>query len=173
MAEKGIYKYYKDLPPYVKSVVILGAGVALFFVGKQIYRRVFPSDDEKQNRQLLNDINSEIADAKKAGQVPSFQDSQYMTFANQIYEGMRYAAGDNYDLVEETLKKMNNDVDVAKLIKAFGARQDYAFGIPTGSPKDLFTFVQSELGDDYLGLTNYRISRINKNWKEKGIKYQL
>lgn len=173
MAQKGVYKYYKDLPPYVKSVVVLGIGVALFFVGKQLYRRVFPSDQERQNKKLLNDINSEITDAKNAGQTPSYQDSQYNSFANQIYEGMRYAAGDNYGMVEDTLKKMNNDLDVTKLIKAFGARQNYAFGLPTGDPMDLFTFVQKELGNDYLGLTNYRVTRINENWKQKGIKYQI
>jgi len=68
---------------------------------------------------------------------------------------------------------MNNDIDVAKLIKAFGVRQDYAFGVPTGSPKDLITFVNSELGDDYGGLTRYRVDAVNANWKKKGIKYQF
>lgn len=86
---------------------------------------------------------------------------------------MRFAVGDDYATVESTMKKMQNDLDVAKLIQAFGTRQDYAFGIPTGNPMDLFTYVQKELGNDWGGLTNYRVKNINADWKKKGITYQI
>jgi hypothetical protein len=103
----------------------------------------------------------------------SFPESAYSTFANTIYNGMRYCAGDDYGTVETTLKKMKNDLDVAKLIKAFGKRQDYCFGIPASGELDLFTYVQKELGNDWGGLTNYRVKNINADWKKKGIKYEI
>lgn len=171
--DKGFYKYYKDLPPYVKGALMIGAGVVIFLVGKKLYRVVFPSQDERAAKLLLNNINKEIDTARKQGMKQSYSDSQYITFANQIYEGMRYVAGDDYAMVEANLKRMMNDIDVALLVKAFGARQDYAFGIPTGTPKDLFTFVRTELGDEYGGLTSYRLTRVNEDWKKKGIKYQI
>jgi hypothetical protein len=67
----------------------------------------------------------------------------------------------------------NNELDVAKLIKAFGTRQNYVFGLPAGSSMDLLTFVQDELGNEYGGLTSYRVSSINADWKKKGISYQI
>ena len=59
------------------------------------------------------------------------------------------------------------------LIKAFGFRQDYAFGVPTGEPKDLFTFVNSELGNEYGGLWSGRVKGINSDWKKKNITYTI
>ena len=69
-------------------------------------------------------------------------------------------------------EKMKNNLDVAKLIKTFGTKKDFCFGINTGE-FDLFTYVQKELGNDFGGITNYRIKRINEDWRKKGITYQL
>ena len=107
------------------------------------------------------------------GKKASFSDSNYNTFANTIYNSMRFAIGDDYGTVESTLKRMKNDLDVAKLIKAFGLKQDFFFGLPAGDKMDLFTFVQKELGNEYGGLTNYRVKRINEDWSKKGILYQI
>lgn len=169
----GVYKFYKDLPPWAKGVVVVGGGLVVFLVGRKIYKAVFPSDTEKRNRQLFQNINTEIQGYNNQGIKPSFSDSQYETFANTIYNSMRYAVGDDYATVELKMKEMKNNLDVAKLIKAFGKRQNYFFGLPTGEPMDLFTFIQAELGNDYAGLTNYRVKNINADWKKKGITYQI
>lgn len=168
-----VYSYYKDLPPWAKGAVVIGAGVVIFLVGRRLYKGLFPSELEKKNKELLNNINQEIRQNQSSGMKPTFADSNYSTFANTIYDSMRYAVGDDYGTVEVTMKKMMNDLDVAKLIKAFGSRQNYIFGLPKGNPVDLFTMVQQELGNDYAGLTNYRVKNINADWKKKGIKYQL
>lgn len=169
----GVYKFYRELPPWAKGVVVVGGGLVLFMVGKRVYKSVFPSESDKRNRQLFNDVGKEIVKYQNSGQLASFPDSQFETFANTIYNSMRFAAGDDYDTVELTMKKMKNNLDVAKLLKAFGKRQDYFFGIPTGDPMDLFTYVQKELGNDFAGLTNYRVRNINADWKKKGITYQI
>lgn len=169
----GVYKFYRELPPWAKGVVVVGGGLVLFMVGKRVYKSVFPSESDKRNRQLFNDVGKEIVKYQNSGQLASFPDSQFETFANTIYNSMRFAAGDDYATVELTMKKMKNNLDVAKLLKAFGKRQDYFFGIPTGDPMDLFTYVQKELGNDFAGLTNYRVRNINADWKKKGITYQI
>ena len=167
------YQYYTELPTWAKGVVGVGLIGIGFIIGRKLYKIAFPTEAEKRNREIIDNINNDIREQETKGVRPTFPDSQYNAFANTIYEGMRYAVGDDYGAVELTLKKMINDLDVAKLIKAFGLRQDYAFGIPTGEPKDLITFVNSELGDDYGGLTNYRVKRINEDWASKGITYRL
>ncbi len=172
MANK-VYQYYTELPSWAKGIVVIGALGIAYIVGKRVYKTLFPTEQEKANQQLTKDIANEIEKLQKGGVKPTFPDSNYFTMANTIYESMRYAVGDDYANVELTLKKMKNDLDVAKLIKAFGRKQDYVFGIPEGQPKDLISFVQSELGNDYGGLTNYRIKSIQKDWDSKGITYKL
>jgi hypothetical protein len=173
MAKAGFYDYYKDLPSWAKGIVIVGGGAIVFLVGKRVYDKVFPTDQAKKNQELVNNISSEIKVAQSNGDKPTYLDSNYVTFANTAYNGMRYAVGDDYAAVESTLKSMKNNLDVAKLIAAFGNRQNYAFGIPVGNPMDLFTFVKSELGNEWGGLTSARVTSINKDWAAKGIKYQI
>jgi hypothetical protein len=134
---------------------------------------VFPTEAQRKNRELEKNIDNEISKLQGNGKKASFSDSNYNTFANTIYNSMRYAVGDDYGTVELTLKRMKNDLDVAKLIKAFGVKQDYFFGIPAGDKMDLFTYIQKELGNEYGGLTNYRVKRINEDWSKKGISYQI
>lgn len=167
-----MYQYYKELPQWAKGIVVVGGVAAAFFVGKKIYSFVFPSADEKRNQQLTNNINSEVQRLSRT-QKATYPDSSYDTMANTIYNGMRYAVGDDYGSVQETLKKMKNDLDVAKLIKAFGKRQDFAFGIPVSGKLDLLTYVRKELGNEYFGLTSYRVTNINKDWASKKITYTI
>ena len=168
-----VYQYYKDLPPWAKGVVVVGGAVVVYLVGSRVYRAVFPTDAQRKNRELEKNIDSEISKMQGNGKKASFSDSNYNTFANTIYNSMRFAIGDDYGTVEYTLKRMKNDLDVAKLIKAFGLKQDFFFGLPAGDKMDLFTFVQKELGNEYGGLTNYRVKRINEDWSKKGILYQI
>ena len=168
-----VYQYYKDLPPWAKGVVVVGGAVVVYLVGSRVYRAVFPTDAQRKNRELEKNIDSEISKMQGNGKKASFSDSNYNTFANTIYNSMRFAIGDDYGTVESTLKRMKNDLDVAKLIKAFGLKQDFFFGLPAGDKMDLFTFVQKELGNEYGGLTNYSVKRINEYWSKKGILYQI
>jgi hypothetical protein len=171
--ESKVYQYYKELPPWAKGVIVVGGAFVGYLVLSRVYKAVFPSATEKKNRELEKNIDSEISKLSRDGMKASYVDSMYQTFANTIYNGMRFAIGDDYSAVAATLKKMNNNIDVAKLIKAFGTRQNYVFGLPAGSSMDLLTFVQDELGNEYGGLTSYRVSSINADWKKKGISYQI
>jgi hypothetical protein len=167
-----VYQYYKELPPWAKGIVVVGGVAALFFVGKKLYTIVFPSEEAKRNAELGRNINTEIVNLQKFMK-PSYPDSTYDTLANTIYNSMKFAVGDDYGAVQDSLKKMKNDLDVAKLIKSFGSRQDYAFGIPVGGKMDLFTYVKKELGNEWGGLTAYRVTDINKDWAAKKIKYTI
>lgn len=127
---------------------------------------------KETNKQIIVESTKELNDLNKK-YTPTFKPSNYLAFANSIYEGTKYGIGDNYGAVRDLLMKMNNDLDVLLMVKAYGARQGYVFGIPQGEPKDLFTTIRNELGNEFFGLTSSKLDAINQNWKKKGIKYQI
>ena len=86
---------------------------------------------------------------------------------------MKYGLVDDYENFKKTLMKMKNDLDVKKLVKAYGARQLYVFGIPDGDKLDLFTAVRSELGTEWGGLSSSKLTEVNKDWAKKKIKYKF
>jgi len=173
MKKDNLYKYYTELPQWAKGVVVVGGVGIVGLLGYKLYRKIFPSESERSAQELLNTITSDIQRWKREGLTQSYPDLQYKTFANVAYDGMRYCVGDSYGDVEEVMKKMQNNLDVAMLVDAFNIRQNYCFGIDAGTPLDLFSFVRRELGNDWFGLTDYRLQRINSSWQKKGITYKL
>lgn len=172
MANK-FYNYYKDLPSWAKGIVIVGGVGILAYAGIKLARVIFPSEKKKNERELDKQVTDEIREAEKQGQKATYADSSYLQYANSIHNSMMYCVGDDYGSVVTQAKKMMNDLDVAKLIKAYGTRQRYCFGIPTGGKDDLFTAIRAELGQEFAGLTSYRLKQINSDWSKKGIKYKI
>lgn len=168
----NFYKYYKDLPGWAKGVTVVAGVAAVGFVGYKLYKIAFPTASERKSQEFIKAINSDIDKYVSQGIIPSYPEAQYKAYANTIYDGMRYAIGDDYGSVEETLKKMQNNLDVALLIDAFGIKQNYAFGIPTGDPVDMITMIKSELGNEYF-FTDSRVQSVNRNWQSKGITYKI
>jgi len=154
--------------PIIKNLLI-GSGI---FAGFKVLGTIFKSDSEKASALILTEAEKENKALEKKYKL-SYNPSQYPAFANIIYESTKYGIGDNYGAVVDTLKKLKNDLDVNQLIKVYGTKQNYIFGIPQGAPRDLFTNLRAELGNEYGGLTSYRISQINNDWSKKGIKYKL
>jgi hypothetical protein len=173
MKKDNLYKYYTELPQWAKGVVIVGGVGIVGLLGFRIYRKLFPSESERSAQQLVNSIVSDIQRWRREGLTQSYPDLEYQTLANAAYEGMRYCVGDSYSDVETIMKKMQNNLDVAMLVDAFRTRQNYCFGIPTGTPLDLLSFVRKELGNDWGGITDYRVKNINDNWQRKGITYKI
>jgi hypothetical protein len=172
MANK-VYDYYKDLPSWAKGIVVVGGVGFTLLIGYQIYKRVFKSEEAKKSADELKHLGNDINASIEKGLKPSFSQSSYDSYANIIYSSMRQASyADDYGSVEATLKKMKNNLDVELLKKSFGVRQDYILGIPQ-KEMDLFTYIRKELGNEWGGLTDYRVVSVNKDWKSKGITYQI
>lgn len=159
----------KDIKNPIIKTTLIGAGI---FAGYKILSLFFKSDSEKASALILSEAEKEKQALEKRYKL-SYNPSQYPAFANIIYESTKYGIGDNYGAVVDTLKKLKNDLDVNQLIKVYGTKQNYIFGIPQGAPRDLFTNLRAELGNEYGGLTSYRIDQINNDWAKKGIKYKL
>jgi hypothetical protein len=159
------------LPTWAKGVIAVAVTGTLVFVGYKVYTKGFKSQEEKDAEKRAADEKKQLEKELKKDTIkvnPSYPLSQYTGFADAIYDGVRYCVGDDYDAVENTLKKMKNDLDVVQLIKNYGSRQRYCFGIPAGDAQTLFPTVVAELGAD-----SSRIKKINNDWANKNIKYRI
>ena len=167
-----VYQYYKELPSWAKGVVIVGGVGLVFVVGRPIYAKLFPSADAKNAAAILDDASLDIAKFTRAGLKPSYPDAQYTQLADTIYNAQRTSIGFDSGRIKDSLMAMKNNLDVAKLAKAYGVRQNYAFSIPTDK-FGLFGAARHGIASDYFGAFSSRIDDINKDWEKKGITYKL
>ena len=163
----SLIQKYNKLPKNIQYTIIGGSAIIIYLLYKKIFNK--ETTQEETAEKLLEKAKQEsLANSQKL----TYPASNYLSFANTIHESIRYAVGDNYGAVVDICKKMMNDKDVQELILAYGSRQLTFFAIPTGEPLDLFSAIKKELGDELL-LFSFRVSSINDNWKNKGIKYQI
>lgn len=139
------------------KVVLYGAiGLGAYF----LYNGIRSALGFNTTLQAAKDDQARLA---KEGQKPSYLDSQYKIFADAIYSaGFDVIFGSDEDAIYNVFNKMNNDLDVNKLIVAFGARRiEFSTRV-----EGLSQFLRSELSDS-------EISNINKILGTKGIKYRF
>jgi hypothetical protein len=143
----------------------LAAVAAYLFVLKPILNNfgLEKSQTEKEAEAAITKyLNSQIATGA-ATKTPG----EWAIIANQIYSDLRYSAvSDNKADATFQIARAKNGADVAMLIKEFGKRREYLFGIPAGAEMDLQQFVTSNLSMS-------QILSINDNYKRKGIKYSF
>ena len=126
-------------------------GYALYRIGKAISKKLNGSNAEQ-----------DIIDAKKAGQTPSYSSATYSQLADKIYAAVMYTWGTDEQAIYDVFNKMNSNLDVALLIKAFGKRRVE------------FSTQDMELGAHLSNdLDSSEISKLNSILSSKGIKYQF
>jgi hypothetical protein len=111
------------LPPWAKGVLAIGI---VGGIGYAIYKF------SKGGKKLLtvDEAKQDVKELEQVGMKQSYMDAAYLGFADAIYAAR---AGNNIfgtveDTIWNTFRKMNNDLDIAKLTKAFGSRRlSYSF----------------------------------------------
>jgi hypothetical protein len=147
----------------------IGAGITYFLIVKPLLVKlgVIKSAEElAAEKERRENVNTYIADILK-NQSPTKSLGEWQIIADQIYEFLRYsAASDNKDGAMMQIMRVKNEADVATLLKTFGTRQEYFFGIPYGGLQNLVAFVKSNL-------SNSQIATINDNLLRKNIKFRF
>jgi hypothetical protein len=105
---------------------------------------------------------NEVKNLTAKGIKPTYPDSSYTQWASSITSAGFNVLGTNEQAIYAIFQKMMNDLDVAKLIVAFGnQRIEFSFqSAPLGG------WLASELDSDELAV-------VNKILKDKNIKYQF
>jgi hypothetical protein len=150
--------------------VLIGGGILIALVGgKKLLDNVasFFGRDDNASKNTPAQAGQDATTLQASGVTATYPDSNYASFADTVYEGLRYSwISDSYSDGEAVLKEMKNDLDVAKLISAYGTRQEYYFGLDAGAPKSLFQAVVSNYEQS-------RIDSIQSDWAAKAITYKL
>jgi hypothetical protein len=165
---KNIKTSFLKAPNYIQ-IALAGGGL---YVVYKTYNLLFKNAQEQTNKAIQDQTKKEL-DVVLRNTKLSYPPSQYLAWANIIYNSTMYGLGDNYGAVKQVLLLMKNNADVLKLVQAYGSRQNYVFGIPQGEKRDLFTNIRAELGDEYFGLYTQKLNDINADWLKKKISYKI
>jgi hypothetical protein len=93
--------------------------------------------------------------------------AEWDQIADTIYNDLRFSAiADDKADAGYQVTRVKNDADMIYLIKTFGKRQEYLFGLPSGSPMGLTEFITSNLSRE-------KINIINSNYASKGMKFKF
>jgi hypothetical protein len=119
---------------------------------------------EKSDAANINDIEKNL---NARGIDLTKSKAEWDQIADTIYNDLRYSAiADNKADAGYQVSRVKNDADMIYLIKTFGKRQEYLFGIPSGSPMGLTEFITSNLDRTNINL-------INDNYSRKGMKFKF
>lgn len=136
----------------VIALIVLSVVLYFMFFSKKI-------KEEQDAAQLQDDIND-------SAQVPTYSETQYNAFADVIYNSLNNSSiSDNKDDAIAILNKMEQTVDVLKLIKAYGTRQRYIFGINDGEKTTLPQTIIDEISEP-------KREKVNQKYKSLAIKFQ-
>lgn len=154
---------------YVISIV-LKPFTSLFSGLKDGYESVFKGlgiTETKQEKAIEENYDTSVKEQienARATENSTKSKAEWAIIAEQIHRDLGYSGDDNEDDAGYQVCRVKNTVDFWELHVAFGTRKNYTMGIPTGS-YDLPSFIRSELSED-------KVSKINENYRSKGIKFQ-
>jgi hypothetical protein len=160
------------LPKYTKeqkTTIALVAGIGLFtyFMLKKsgglltsIKKFTGQATTEDINRSTTEDIKT----LNKQGIKPTYYASQYVQFADKLYNAMITSNpfdGTDEDAIYSVMRLMKNDVDINMLVKSFGTRR-MEFSLKGGG---LAAFLQDDLDKKEMAIVNKILSDNNINYK--------
>lgn len=151
---------------------IAGAVIGYLYVIKPILEKLGlkQTAEEKLQEQVEAENSKNVTDwleTTATGQQPTKSAAEWSIIADQIYKDLKFSAlDDDKNNATYQAARVKNDADFALLYKSFGKRQEYFFGIPTGSLQDLQQFIRGNLSND-------KVSEINDNYRRKNIKYRF
>ena len=124
------------------------------------------SADDKAEDNSRKEATQDIIDQILRTQQPTKTPGEWKLIADTIHRDLGTSSiSDNKADAVYQVCRVQNDADVAWLLKQFGYRQEYFFGVPTGT-KNLISFLTSNLSDSQL-------NAIRWNHANKGIKLKI
>jgi hypothetical protein len=160
------FKFYHDLPPWAKGVVIVGGGLVLYMVGYSAWNLIGkalapapPNLAEAQN--AVSTVQSLAAQ----GETPTATSTQFQSWVNALVSIFNGCIHDPQDL-EQVYTNLNNDADIYELIATFGTQSiTSCLGFGGG------TFSLSQCMDKIISASE--IENVNSILATKGITFRF
>jgi hypothetical protein len=143
---------WNKLPPYARLGITIVGGLFAFKKAKGLFNAL------KTSPQTAKADEDKF---RKQGQKPSFPSASYTGWADIIYSEYFNDLWSSFSDVKYIFERLQNDLDVSKLIQAFGERR-ILFSTNTG---DLQTILY-RIDDDAP-------KEVNEIFAKKGIKYRF
>ena len=124
MATNFFQTKWSERQPLEKILILGGTGGILLFIVFNRKKWIAAIKAARDKRTYSDDLD--ILETKNI--TPTYLDSQYIIFANGLYQAMNSTAldwGTDEVGVGKIMYKMKNDADVNKLITAFGKKDGY------------------------------------------------
>lgn len=114
-------KEFKKVPVVFQVAIAAGAAYAVYRIFKA------PPPEQITQVKVIDDVKKRI----DAGERSTYDDSQYNSWADSLAAAM-FDVGTNTDTIYAVMKRMKSNLDILKLIAAFGIRPYYWFGWKQG-----------------------------------------
>lgn len=171
----------KSINGWIRGAIWAGTIVVVYIGGKAIYRKIFPTDEQKKSKENLKAVEAELNSAISK-QPLTYSIVQYNQWADSIansFKGCDYTSvlgySFSYSTINAIFEKLKNDSDYLQLVKSYGIRdidKSWACGgdyiqldLPNAIGKQL-TYGEIEKG---LGV----LPSLNRTLEKQGIKYRL
>jgi hypothetical protein len=148
---KELTNFWSKLNP-IQQVALVAIIVVIAWVAYQYF-----DAKAKEAKRIIRQKAEEQA-LKDKGVKPSYTESKYKGWAEQLYKAMD-GPGTNTDVVLKIMSYQKNDADIMQLEKAFGLRRSsYAVAWLT-DPTDLKDWLRSDLSETLMKQLNQQLSR--------------
>lgn len=156
-------KFLNDMPSWAKGVIGVAAVAAVGFSAYLIYKKIKNIQATKDARKEVGDIESDLDKLKKLGKKQSLTNSEITGIANNLKTAMD-GYGTDFDAILKNLVKINNQVDLLAVIKAYGVKK-----LSTGKLNPTPDF-EGTLGQAFTEeLNSQQLSAVNSMLAKKGI----
>jgi hypothetical protein len=151
-----------------KNLIYIIGGIAAYLLVLRPFLEkigIVESREETKQRNYKEEEKSKYLDP--GAEKPTKSPGEWVIIADQIYQNLKFSrVSDNRADAGYQVARVKNNADFKLLYKAFGKRQEYTFGIPTGGEKDLGAFIVDNLDRSQIEI-------INKNYRGKKINFQF
>ena len=162
-----LFQYYEGLPSWAKGVTVVGGLAILYLTGNYIVRSIRQKKEEALYLAEADAASRRIQELQNSGITPTFPDSAYQGWANQILAAIT-DCGTDEDTIYRIFENMKNEADLQKLITAFGVREfKGCFSAYFAKEKGSLSYALN------YELSNSELSKVNNILKSKNINYRF
>ena len=157
-------KTFNGLPGWAKGLIAV-ASVATVLAGTyMIYKKIKHMQSLKDSKKEVDDVNADLNKEIQAGKKPTLSASQVSGIANNLKTAMD-GYGSDFDMILKNMVKVNNQIDLYAVIKAYGVRK---ISSGKGNPSPDF---EGTLGQTLAEeLSGTELQALNGMLAKKGIK---